>query len=95
MIAGDVKPWLARKTAQATRHLTAPVCAAVDVQVTPYTDRLPWNRLEPVIAAAWMRIDPDTATDTDRAGREGLGVWVAPSSEAGTKTSSCGPRPPT
>jgi hypothetical protein len=84
--AGEVKPWIARKTAQATRRLSQATCAAVDLQVAPYADRLTWARLEPVIAAAWMRIDPEAANAADQTARDELGVWVSRSSEAGTKT---------
>jgi hypothetical protein len=84
--AGQVKAWVGRKTAETTRHLSVATCAAVDAEVTPYLDRLSWTRIDAIIQAAWMATDPDAAAATDRTARESLGVWVAPSTEHGTKS---------
>ena len=84
--AGEVKAWIGRKVADATRHLTIPVCGQVDIEITPYADRISWTRLDAIIAATWMRTDPEAAEQADQAARESLGAWVGASTERGTKT---------
>ena len=84
--AGEVKAWIGRKVADATRHLTIPVCGQVDAEIAPYADRISWTRLDHIIAATWMRTDPEAAEQADQAARESLGAWVSGSTEQGTKT---------
>ncbi len=84
--AGEVKAWIGRKVADATRHLTIPTCGQVDIEITPYADRISWTRLDHIIAATWMRADPEAAEQADQAARESLGAWVSGSTEQGTKT---------
>ncbi len=84
--AGQVKVWIARQVAEATRHLDLDTVVVVDRQVAPYADRISWARIEAVVAAAWMRTDPDAAAAADRDAEQALGVWVAPSTEHGTKS---------
>ena len=81
-----MKAWIGRKVADATRHLTVPVCGQVDIEITPYADRISWTRLDAIIAATWMRTDPEAAEQADQAARESLGAWVSGSTEQGTKT---------
>lgn len=83
---GVVKPWIGRKTAQATRSLTAATVAAVDEKATRWADRLSWGRLEPIISATAIAADADYAqAGADRA-RAGHGVWLSPATDLGTKT---------
>ena len=84
--AGEVKAWIGRKVADATRHLTIPTCGQVDTEITPYADRISWTRLDHIIEATWMRTDPEAAEQADQAARESLGAWVSGSTEQGTKT---------
>ena len=84
--AGEVKAWIGRKVADATRHLTVPTCGQVDIEITPYADRISWTRLDHIIQATWMRTDPEAAEQADQAARESLGAWVSGSTEQGTKT---------
>ena len=81
-----MKAWIGRKVADATRQLTVPVCGQVDTEITPYADRISWTRLDHIIAATWMRTDPEAAEQADQAARESLGAWVSGSTEQGTKT---------
>ena len=58
----------------------------VDAEITPYADRISWTRIEAIIAATWIRTDPDAAAQADQAARESLGAWVGDSTEHGTKS---------
>ena len=40
VLAGEVKPWIGRKTAEATRHLSLDVVAAVDAKIAPWAHSL-------------------------------------------------------
>ncbi len=83
---GVVKPWIGRKTAQATRSLTAATVAAVDEKATRWADRLSWGRLEPIISATAIAADADYAqAEADRA-RADHGVWLSQATDLGTKT---------
>ena len=84
--AGDVKPWVARKTAQTTRDLTAAAAAVVDTLVAPWADRLTWTRLESFVYATALAADPDYAKAEQDRVTENLGVWVNPSTDLGTTT---------
>jgi hypothetical protein len=61
--AREVKPWIGRKVAQATRHLSAAAVEPVDVTVARWADRLTWARLSGVLDAAIVAADP-TAAET-------------------------------
>jgi Domain of unknown function (DUF222) len=84
--AGQVKPWIARRVAQATRELSAAAVRAVDVTVARWADRLTWSRLAGVVEAAVVQADPAGAQAVVDADRHDQGVWVAPSSVHGSKT---------
>ena len=62
--AGQVKAWIGRKVADATRHLTVPTCGQVDLEITPYADRISWTRLDH---------DHPSHLDADRPGRRRTG----------------------
>ena len=49
ILAGEVKPWIGRKTAEATRHLSREVTAAVDARISPWAHSLSWGRLEAIV----------------------------------------------
>jgi hypothetical protein len=53
--AGEVKAWVGRKTAEATRQLSVETCVVVDRRVAPFADRVSWSRLDTIIGAAWSR----------------------------------------
>jgi hypothetical protein len=84
--AGEVKPWIARRVAQATRQLGLAAARAVDATVARWADRLTWSRLAGVVEAAIIEADPAGAQAVVDADRHDQGVWVAPSSEHGSKT---------
>jgi hypothetical protein len=83
--AGEVKPWIARKTARASRHLDADGAGLVDRRVTPWAHSLSWGRLQSMIDAAVIAADPDAAADAAEAAHEARGVWVGRSSDHGIK----------
>jgi len=84
--AGEVKPWLARKAAQATRHCGHELAGQIDAVIARSSDRVSWGRLEALILATWKRLDPAGATAAERGERTEVGVWLSPSSEHATKT---------
>jgi hypothetical protein len=84
--AGEVKPWIGRKVAQATRQLSAAAVEPVDVTVARWADRLTWARLAGVLDAAVAAADPTAAETAADQAREECGVWVSRSSDHGTKT---------
>ncbi len=85
VLAGEVKPWIGRKTAEATRSLSAETAAVVDHRVTRWAHSLSWGRLENMIAAAIIAADPAAATEAAEATERSQGVWVGRSSEHGIK----------
>ncbi|HYO34071.1 MAG TPA: DUF222 domain-containing protein [Nocardioidaceae bacterium] len=86
VLAGQVKPWIARNTAAATRTSSAAVAAAVDTAITPWAHSLSWYRLDTLIAASVIRADPAAAAARAEAAERAQGVWVNPSTEHGIKT---------
>ena len=83
--AGEVKPWIGRKTADATRHLSVETAAVVDRRIAKYAHSLSWGRIEAIIQACWLECDPDAAAEADERAQASLGVWLDQSSEIGTK----------
>ncbi len=74
--AGAVKPWIGRRCAEATRHLSADTVAVVDCRIAKYAHSLSWGRIEAIIQACWMECDPDAAAEADERAQGSLGVWV-------------------
>ncbi len=85
VLAGEVKPWIGRKTADATRAVSAEVAAVVDRRVTKWAHSLSWGRLENIIAAASIAADPAAAAATADGAARSQGVWVGQSSDHGIK----------
>ena len=83
--AGEVKPWIARKTADATRNVSAEVAAVVDRRVTKWAHSLSWGRLEHIITAAVIAADPAAADHKAHQAHTQQGVWVGQSSDHGIK----------
>ncbi len=83
--AGEVKPWIGRKCAEATRHLSVETVAVVDRRIARHAHSLSWGRIEAIIAACWLECDPEAAAEADAAAQASLGVWLDQSSEVGTK----------
>ena len=84
--AGEVEVWVARKVAALSRPLDVRGAALVDRRVAPYAGSLSWGRLEPVVLAAVVAADPEAARAAAEAAASEQGVWLQPSTEAGTKT---------
>jgi hypothetical protein len=68
--AGEVKPYVARQVAQATRSTSTEAMRHVDRRVAPWADRLTWARLEPVVRAAVIDADPARARSSQRRPRQ-------------------------
>ncbi len=86
IIAGEVKPWIGRKTAEATRTLSAETAAMVDRRVTPWASSLPWGRLEAIISAVIIEADPQAAAEAVEAAQTSLRVWMGQSNDHGIKS---------
>ncbi|MDQ3781658.1 MAG: DUF222 domain-containing protein [Actinomycetota bacterium] len=84
--AGEVRPWVARKIAQATTRHAAQVAAAVDAKVTRWADSVGWSRLEPILDAAIIAADPVAAEARARRAATEQGVWVGRSDDHGIKS---------
>ena len=76
IVAGEVKPWIGRRTAEATRHLSLETVSVVDRRIAKYAHSLSWGRIEAIIQACWMECDPDAAAEADERAQASLGVWV-------------------
>jgi len=85
VLAGEVKPWIGRKTAEATRSVSAETAAVVDRRVTRWAHSVSWGRLENMIAAAVIAADPAAAARAAQARERSQGVWVSQSSDHGVK----------
>ncbi len=86
IVAGEVKPWIGRRCAEATRHLSVHTVAVVDRRIARYAHSLSWGRIEAIIAACWLECDPEAAAEADAAAQGSLGVWVTDQpTEPGTK----------
>ena len=85
ILAGQVRPWVGRKAAEASRQLSAETATAVDQQVAPWAHTLSWGRLESLIGAAAIQADPQAAEQTAHAAEASQGVWVGRGDEHGIK----------
>ena len=93
--AGEVKAWIGRKVADATRHLTIPTCGQVDIEITPYADRISWTRLDHIIQATWMRTDPEAAEQADQQPGTPSAPGSVPAPSRAPRPGSSAPKPPT
>ncbi len=85
MLAGEVKPWIGRRTADSTRSLSLDAAAMVDRRVAPWAHGLSWGRLEAVIEAACIEADPETAHAAAESAATAQGVLVGQSNDHGIK----------
>ncbi len=76
IVAGEVKPWIGRKCAEATRHLSLETVAVVDRRIAKYAHALSWGRIEAIIQACWLECDPEAAAEADAHAQASLGVWL-------------------
>src|SRR5690349_17624088 len=86
MVAGFVKPWVARKVAVRTRMLSFEAAALVDESIAPLVDTVPLGRLLRLVDAEILKADPaqaKTGADTMAAQQ---GVWVSRDSHHGYAT---------
>jgi hypothetical protein len=84
--AGEVRPYLGRKVAQATRSASAKAAAAVDAQVAPWADRLTWARPEPIVMSAVIAADPAEAEKAVERAEADEGVWLSEKTQDGLRT---------
>jgi hypothetical protein len=85
VLDGQVRPWIACKTASSTRELSAELAAVVDRRISPWAHSLSWGRLEAVIAGVVIDADPEAAAATARQAEGRQGVWIGRSTDAGIK----------
>ena len=83
---GQVKAWVGRKVARATRSHDAAAAAFVDAKVAPYAGTLSWGRLDTLVAAAIAAADPARAKADAEAAATRLGVFRQRSTDHGTVT---------
>ncbi len=85
MLAGEVKPWIGRKSAEATRTLSKETVAVVDRRVAPWAHSVSWGRLEAIIDAAVIDADPEAAALAVQRAEQAQGVWLRPSNDHGIR----------
>ena len=73
--AGEVRAWVGRKTAQATRQQTVEMAATVDRRVARWAHSVSWGRLETMIDAAIIEADPESAAVAVEVAARSQGVW--------------------
>lgn len=86
VLAGQVRRWMARQAAQATRHLSFDAAAEVDAKIAPRVGRVGSTRFCAAVEAAVIAADPDAAGDRADAAAEDRGVWVNPGGNAAERT---------
>ncbi len=86
VLAGEVRRWIGRKTAEATRNLSLELAGVVDRRVTPWAHSLSWGRLEAIISGVVIAADPQAAAEAARRAEDAQGVWVGQSTEHGIKS---------
>jgi hypothetical protein len=84
--AGEVKPWVGRKVAAATRAVPFDAMRSLDARVSAWADRLTWSRLDDIVQAAVIAADPEQAEADVEAARSESGVWLGQEVEHGTRT---------
>jgi hypothetical protein len=85
VLAGRLRPWVARRLAQATRDATAAAAAHADRRLARWAPSLGCGRLEAIAHAALIEADPAAADHAARAAELRQGVWVGPSTDHGIK----------
>ncbi|WP_420112010.1 DUF222 domain-containing protein, partial [Pseudactinotalea sp.] len=85
LVAGEVKPWRARKVAQATRPLARLAARFVDRELAPLADRVSGPQLEGLITTAMARHDQDLAEQlaAERAEQRGVDIHLDRTTLAG------------
>jgi hypothetical protein len=84
---GRVRVHLARKVAQATRHLSEKAAGWVDAEIAEYADgRLSWARFCDVVDGKVAAADPEAAAAAERRAGADRFVRVGQSNEHGIKT---------
>ncbi|MGI8993308.1 MAG: DUF222 domain-containing protein [Nocardioidaceae bacterium] len=88
MQAGDIRPWVGRRTAELSRHLPVAAVGVVDRRVARYGCSLTWGRLGKVVQAAVVEADPALAAAAAADRRTDHGVWLARSTDLGTRAAT-------
>lgn len=85
VVAGEVKPWRARRVAQATRRLSGLAAGFVDRAVAPVAQQLSGLQLDGLIETAMARHDKDRAERlaAERAEQRGFDILLNQTSLAG------------
>jgi len=83
--AGQVRPWIARKSAETTRDLDPDLVRIVDRRLARWAPSLGWGRLAALIEAAVIEADPTAADAAARKAEQAQGVWLSQCSAHGIK----------
>ncbi|MEJ7690488.1 MAG: DUF222 domain-containing protein [Nocardioidaceae bacterium] len=75
---GDIRPWIGRRTAELSRHLSLAAVGVVDRRVARYGHSLTWGRLAKVVQAAVVEADPELAAAAADSRRTDHGVLLEP-----------------
>jgi hypothetical protein len=83
--AGEVKPYIARRVAEAARRLSVEAAAAVDARVSTWADRLTWSAIEDIVEAAVIAADPEQAAAEATQAKASEGVWLSRDHDHGVR----------
>jgi Domain of unknown function (DUF222) len=85
VLAGAVRPWAARKIAQATRDASMDAAAHADRRVALWAPSRTLGQLEQIAHAALIEADPQAAEEQAREAELRQGVWVGQSTDHGIR----------
>nr|MBA2774676.1 hypothetical protein [Nocardioidaceae bacterium] len=88
MQAGDIRPWVGRRTAELSRHLSLAAVGVVDRRVARYGHSLTWGRLAKVVQAVVVEADPSMAAAAADSRRAEHGVFLSRSANDGTRVAT-------
>ncbi len=88
ILRGEVKPWIGRKTADPTRHVSFEAVASIDARISPRAHSLSWGRLEAIMEAAAIKAGPESDEPGDPREPD---TTVTPMDR---QTTAADPRPP-
>jgi hypothetical protein len=85
VLAGEVKPYIGRRVAEASRRLTVEAAEKVDAHISRWADRLTWTAMEDIVKAAVIEADPARAEIETALAEADEGVWLSRDDHHGTR----------
>lgn len=89
VVDGTLQTWRARRIAQRTRGLRREAAGRVDPDVAPLAHRVGPGKIQDLVEAAAMRVDPEAAEESRASASQMRAVTVYPITPEGTATVIC------